>query len=94
MASPVIVTNELNPSTIPTNGSTTWRTVAQDPDARTATLSRPVTDTQGNTILVEATMILQDPLTYGPPTCDDPGVSLVVDSSDPTIVHVTASPLA
>lgn len=93
MASPVIIINDLNPSTIPTNGSTTWRTVAQDADARTATLRRPVTDSDGNTVLSEAMLILQDPLTYGPPTCDDPGISLVVDSSDPTIVHVTASPL-
>jgi len=91
MASPVITTNTLAPSTVLPGGSTTWTTVAQDPDARVAVVSRMVTDSQDNVTLFQSTLTVSDPLTYGAPSCSDPGVSLVVDANDPTVVHITVS---
>lgn len=86
---PVVTTNTLTPSTVQPGGSATWVTRATDPDADTFTLRRPVTDSTGNVTVFEVTLTGADPLTYGPPTCDDPRVGLVVDATDPTIVHIT-----
>lgn len=91
MANPVVTTNQLAQSTVQPGGSTTWRTVATDPDADVHTLRRQVTDSQGNAIVFETTLTVNDPLTYGTPTCDDPRVALVVDAADPTLVHVTVA---
>ncbi|MGH3878060.1 MAG: hypothetical protein ACRDSK_13605 [Actinophytocola sp.] len=91
MPAPVVVENTLTPSTVNPGGSSQWTTRATDSDARSATLQRPVTDSQGNTTVFSSTLTVSDPLTYGQPTCDDPGVALVVDAVDPTIVHVTVA---
>ena len=89
MANPVIVTNTLTPPSVQPGGSSTWRTVAQDPDARSCSLTREVEDGAGNTISFQATLIVADPLTYAAPTSPDPKVHFVVDAADPTIVHIS-----
>lgn len=91
MSAPIVTTNELSAATVNPGESLTWRTVASDADARVVPVSRTVTDSAGNVTVFGATLTVEDPLTYGPPTSDDPNVVLVVDASDPTIVHVTVS---
>ncbi|WP_109507370.1 hypothetical protein [Nocardioides speluncae] len=91
MAAPVITQNTLTPGTVQPGGSSEWRTIAQDPDSQTETIRRTVTDSQGNVTTFESQLIVSDPLTYGPPSCDDPRVSFVVDSNDPTLVHVSVA---
>ncbi len=92
MAAPVVVRNDLSPSTVNPGGTSTWTTRAQDPDAAVSALTRTVTDSTGNTTVFTSSLRVEDPLTYGLPTCDNPAVTLVVDAADPTIVHVTAAP--
>lgn len=89
MSAPVVTTSELAAPVVNPGGSTTWRTVASDADARSVPVTRTVTDAAGHSTVFSATLTVEDPLTYGPPTCDDPGVTLVVDSADPTLVHIT-----
>ena len=91
MGAPVVTTNELVNPTVQPGSSTTWRTVATDPDADVHTIQRTVTDSTGNATVFESTLTVEDPLTYGTPTCDDPRVTLVVDGGDPTVVHVTVA---
>jgi hypothetical protein len=89
MSSPVVSTNELSAPVVNPGASLTWRTVATDADARSVPVTRTVTDAAGNSTVFSATLTVEDPLTYGVPECDDPGVTLVVDAADPTLVHVT-----
>lgn len=88
MAAPVIVTNTLSPSTVTPGGDATWRTIASDPDGDSYPINRQVSDSSGNTVVFTNTLIVQDPLTYGAPTCDDPRVTFQVDPGDATVVHV------
>lgn len=89
MSAPVVSTNVLSAPVVNPGDSLTWRTVASDADARSVPVTRTVTDSQGNSTVFSATLVVEDPLTYGVPECDDPGVTLVVDAADPTLVHVT-----
>ena len=91
MGAPVVTTNQLADPIVQPGGSTSWTTVASDPDADTHTITRPVTDSTGNTTVFSSTLTVEDPLTYGEPTSDDPRVTLVVDANDPTLVHVTVA---
>lgn len=91
MPAPVVTVNELEHTEVNPGGSTTWRTVAADADARQIPVSRTVTDTAGNAVVFTSTLTVEDPLTYGVPTCDDPGVTLTVDEDDPTLVHIAVS---
>ena len=81
-SAPVITTNTVSPSTVPLGGSATWTTRATDPDADVAVLTRSVTDAEGHQTTFTAQLTVSDPLTYGTPSCDNPAVSLVVDSND------------
>jgi len=87
---PTVVQNDF-PSSVAVGSTNDWITRGQDADARSITMSRTITDTAGNVRTVVKSTMVTDVLTYGPPTCDDPDVVLVVDANDPTIVHVTAN---
>lgn len=87
---PTVIQNDF-PASVDLNAPNDWVVRGQDADARSITMSRPITDTSGNSITVVKTSVVSDVLTYGAPTCEDPDVVLVVDPADPTIVHVTAS---
>lgn len=87
---PTVIQNDF-PASVDLNTPNDWVVRGQDADARSITMSRLISDTSGNTTTVVKTSVVSDVLTYGPPTCDDPDVVLVVDPEDPAIVHVTAS---
>lgn len=91
MGAPVIQTNDLTPGTVNPGGQAVWTTRAIDPDARTANLSRTVEDLGGQEVTFTKTITISDPLTYGPPTTPDPGITLTVDPTDETIVHVSVA---
>lgn len=88
---PVVLTNTTTSDTIAPGGTTDWTVTAQDATARTFTMTRDVTDTQGNVLTVSKTVTISDPLTYGAPSSSDPAVTLTVDPVDPRIVHVAVS---
>lgn len=91
MAAPTIAVNRLDPPTVNPGGHTTWTTVATDADATTHTVRRTVADAAGGTVVFQAQLTVGDPLTYSPPTCDDPRVSFEVDPDDPTVVTVNVA---
>lgn len=94
MARPVIRSSTVTPGTIIEGGQADWMVDAYDPDGRTVTMRRPVTDAAGNVATAETTLTIGGELTYGTPTSDDPAVTFVVDSADPRLVHVQVAPLA
>lgn len=89
MAAPVIVTNSISPATLSPGQTATWRTIASDPDAQSYPVTRTVHDSQGNTVVFNATLLVEDPLTYDTPTSSDGRVTFQVDSQDPTVVRVS-----
>jgi len=91
MGAPVQSVNQLANGAVQPGGTTTWRTVATDPDADVHTFTRTVTDAAGNVTVFTTDLTVNDPLIYGTPTCDDPKVTLTVDPNDVTLVHVSVA---
>lgn len=90
-SAPVVTSNTVTSSTLNPGGTADWVVSAQDATARTFTMSRDVTDTQGNVATVTQSITISDAVTYGTPSTTDPAVTLVVDAVDPRIVHVQVS---
>lgn len=86
---PVVLTNTLTSDTVNPGGTVDWTVNAQDATARTFTMTREITDSQGNVMTVTKTVTISDALTYGPATTTDPDVTLTVDPVDPRVVHVS-----
>lgn len=87
-SAPVVTANNVTASVLNPGGTADWTVDAQDATARTFSVSRDITDTQGNAATVTRTLTISDVLTYGPATSNDPAVTLVVDSVDPRVVHI------
>lgn len=90
-SAPSITANNVTQSVLAPGATADWTVDAVDATARTFTVSRDVSDTQGNKATVTKTLTISDPLTFGTPTSSDPNVTLVVDGVDPRIVHITVS---
>ena len=88
-SAPVVLTNTATSATINPGGTADWTVTAHDATARTFTVSRNITDTQGNAVTVTQSFTISDVLVYGPATTSDPDVTLTVDPVDPRIVHVS-----
>lgn len=88
---PVVTENSLSQGTVTPGGSATWITRATDATARTVTMSRTVTDNQGNATTVTESLTIGDALVWGPPQCDDPAISFLVDPNDPEKIYVSVS---
>ena len=76
----------------PVPGDTLDVTVtAHDADARTVTVTIPVADLSGAVTNAVQTIVVGDPLTFGPATVNDPaGVATVTqDAVNPAVFHVT-----
>lgn len=90
-SAPIVTSNTVTSATIVPGGTADWTVAAQDATARTFTVSRDVTDTQGNVATVTKSLTISDPLVYGPATTTDPAVTLTVDGVDPKVVHISVS---
>lgn len=76
----------------PTPGSALDVTVtAHDADARTVVVTIPVQDLAGNATQAVQSIVVGDPITFGPATVADPaGVATVTqDATNPAVFHVT-----
>lgn len=90
-SAPIVTSNTVSSATITPGGTADWTVAAQDATARTFTVSRDVTDTQGNVATVTNSLTISDALVYGAATTTDPAVTLTVDPANPRIVHISVS---
>lgn len=89
---PVVTENSLSQTVADPGTTVTWTTRALDATARTVTMKRLASDSQGNTVEVTESLTIGEVISWGTPTCDDPAISFLVDAQDPTIVYVAVSP--
>lgn len=89
MAAPQITSIDA-PSTVAPGETFDVKVNASDPDSQSARVQTQVTDSQGNTATLDATISIQDPLTYALSDPDAVGWTITQDAADPSLFHVTA----